>query len=98
MADLLRDDGPSEYTKWIRETEADAWKHGHRMAAERQAELDQIRTTIRKEHDREQKIQQDRAADELQTMMEGLAVREEAEEKERTRLFEERQAQLWAVS
>jgi hypothetical protein len=30
--------------------------------------------------------------------MQGLAVRAEAEEKERTRRFEERQAQLWAVS
>ncbi|BEI79542.1 hypothetical protein CcaverHIS002_0100710 [Cutaneotrichosporon cavernicola] len=96
VADLLRDNGPSEYTKWIRATEADAWKHGHRKAAERQAELDQIRSNIRKEHDRKQKIQGDRDADELLAMMEGLAVRAEAEEKERTRRFQERQAQLWA--
>lgn len=98
MADLLRDDGPSEYTKWVRATEADAWKHGHRVAAERKAELDKIKASISKEHALQQQALLDREADELLAMMEGLAVRAEAEAKERTRRFQERQSQLWAVS
>lgn len=97
MRDLLRDE-PSEYTQWVKTTESEAWRHGHRIAGERRAELEQIKRNVHSELARAQQQHRDREADELQRMMEGLAVRVKAEEEDRTRRFQEREAKLWAVS
>lgn len=98
VRDLLRDDGPSEYTQWVKTTESEAWRHGHRIAGERRAELEQIKRNVYSELARAQQQHRDREADELQRMMEGLAVRAKAEEEDRAKRFQERESKLWAVS
>lgn len=81
----------------MKTTESEAWRHGHRIAGERQAELERIKRNVHHELARAQQSHRDREADELQRMMEGLAVRAKAEEENRSKRFHEREAKLWAV-
>lgn len=97
VKDLLKET-PSEYNEWVKETEAEAWQEGHRVASERQARLRQMEDRVRAEMRAAQKGRRDTEADELQRMMEGLAVRQMKEEEDTAKRFAEREASLWAVS
>lgn len=97
MRELLREE-PSEYSDWVKETEAAAWRDGHRVAGERRARLRQIEDNARREIAAANAGRRQKDVDELQQFMAGLSVQQKKEEEDTTKRFAEREARLWAVS
>jgi ATPase subunit of ABC transporter with duplicated ATPase domains len=97
VSEILRE-SPSKYTEWVKVTEAEAWRDGHRVAGERQQRLREIENRVRKELRVAQKSKQDTEAEELERMMSGLAVRKQEEQAATAQRFAERETKLWAVS
>lgn len=96
MRELLREE-PNEYNDWVKDTEAEAWRDGHRVAGERRARLRQIEDNVRAEIQAAQKGKRQTEVDELQRFMAGLSVQQRKEEEDTTKRFAEREAKLWAV-
>lgn len=98
MRDLIKDDTPSEFASWMKSTEEEAFREGHRNAALQKKRLQEIDRNVRHEMEMAAQGKRSREADELQRMMEGLALRQTQEEQDTSKRFHEREQKLWAVS
>lgn len=98
MRDLIKDDQPNEFTSWMKTTEEEAFREGHRNAALQKKRLQEIDRNVRHEMEMAAHGKRSREADELQRMMEGLALRQTQEEQDTSKRFQEREQKLWAVS
>lgn len=98
MRDLIKDDQPSEFASWMKSTEEEAFREGHRNAALQKKRLQEIDRNVRHEMELAAQGKRSREADELQRMMEGLALRQTKEEQDTSKRFQEREQKLWAVS
>lgn len=96
VGELLREEA-NQYSEWIKSTEAEAWREGHRVAGERRSRLKDIEQRARAELRASQAGKRDAEAEELQRLMEGLAVRHKKEEADTAKQFADREARLWAV-
>lgn len=97
VSELLRE-SPSEYVDWVKETEAQAWREGHRVTGERQQRLREIEQRVRAEVRTAQEALKTKEAAELNRMLEGLSLRYKREADRTALQFEERRTKLWAVS
>lgn len=98
VRDLIKDDTPSEFASWMKSTEEEAFREGHRNAALQKKRLQEIDRNVRHEMEMAAQGKRSREADELQRMMEGLALRQTQEEQNTSKRFQEREQKLWAVS
>ncbi|KAL1407320.1 Nuclear pore complex nucleoporin component [Vanrija albida] len=94
VADELSEQ-PSEYSRWLKAVEAEAWREGHLVAIDRRQKLRDINRNIRAQQDAAHQAKRDRDAQELGRMLEGLSVRQKQEEDDMAKRFAERTAQLW---
>lgn len=97
VADELSE-SPSEYSRWLKSVEAEAWREGHLVAIDRRQKLRDINRKIRAQQEAAHQAKRDRDAQELGRMLEGLTVRQKQEEDEMAKRFAQRTAQLWEVS
>lgn len=98
MHDLVKEEHPNEFTAWLKSTEDEAFREGYRNAALQKKRLLEIDRNVRHEMELAAQGKRSREADELQRMMEGLALRHTQEEQDTSKRFQERKRKLWDVS
>ncbi|WVQ83181.1 hypothetical protein IAT38_005320 [Cryptococcus sp. DSM 104549] len=92
--DIVREE-PSNFDRWMKQTEQDAWREGQQLAQKRRKEIRDIATNARTRVQDAENAKMEREADEMRRLMEGMAIKQVQEEEEVARKFQERERRLW---
>ncbi|WWC59610.1 uncharacterized protein I303_102168 [Kwoniella dejecticola CBS 10117] len=93
--DDLPDAREDQFEIWLKSADQEAWRDGQKQANARRGEIRNIASNARARMKSQEDSRLEKEADELRKMLEGMTMKNEADERELERKFKEREKKLW---